>query len=285
MKKVLVGMSGGVDSAVAAYLLQKEGYEVCGVTLRTWDAGDGTESRCCEIDDARRVSNALGISFYPLNCVGDFSRSVVEPFIQSYLDGKTPNPCIECNRYLKWDKMLYAAKVMQADYVATGHYAHIIRLENGRYTVKRADFAAKDQTYMLYKLSQEQLASTLMPLGAYSKDQVRKIAQEAGLPVAHKPDSQEICFVTDGHYADFIEEFAKKKNDLAGAELYYQKTREIREQLLQANASAEAQQLVETAKEEIKNDQAEIVTAYGLSIEDLNAFLEAHTLNYQAANM
>ena len=139
MKKVLVGMSGGVDSAVAAYLLQKEGYEVCGVTLRTWDAGDGTESRCCEIDDARRVSNALGISFYPLNCVGDFSRSVVEPFIQSYLDGKTPNPCIECNRYLKWDKMLYAAKVMQADYVATGHYAHIIRLENGRYTVKRAD--------------------------------------------------------------------------------------------------------------------------------------------------
>ena len=216
MKKVLVGMSGGVDSAVAAYLLQTEGYEVCGVTLRTWDAGDGTESRCCEIDDARRVSNALGISFYPLNCVGDFSRSVVEPFIQSYLDGKTPNPCIECNRYLKWDKMLYAAKVMQADYVATGHYAHIIRLENGRYTVKRADFAAKDQTYMLYKLSQEQLASTLMPLGAYSKDQVRKIAQEAGLPVAHKPDSQEICFVTDGHYADFIEEFAKKKNDLAG---------------------------------------------------------------------
>ena len=215
MKKVLVGMSGGVDSAVTAYLLKKEGYEVCGVTLRTWAPDDGTDGRCCEIDDARRVSEALGIRFYPLNCVSDFARTVVDPFVRSYLSGQTPNPCIECNRFLKWEKMLYAAKVMQADYIATGHYAHVVQLENGRYTVKKALYAAKDQTYMLYKLTQEQLAATLMPLGDYAKDQVRQIAQEASLPVAHKPDSQEICFVTDGHYADFIEEYAKKKNSAA----------------------------------------------------------------------
>lgn len=212
MKRVLVGMSGGVDSAVTAYLLQKEGYEVCGVTLRTWAPDGEEEGKCCEIDDARRVSNALGIRFYPLNCVGEFAQKVVDPFVNSYLEGETPNPCIECNRYLKWDKMLYAAKVMEADYIATGHYAHIVQLENGRYTVKKANYAAKDQTYMLYKLTQEQLASTLMPLGKYTKDQVRQIAQEADLPVAHKPDSQEICFVTDGHYADFIEAYVKKKN-------------------------------------------------------------------------
>ena len=212
MKKVLVGMSGGVDSAVAAYLLQKEGYEVCGVTLRTWAPDDGSEGRCCEIDDARRISNALGIRFYPLNCLAEFSQKVVDPFVESYLGGETPNPCIECNRYLKWERMLYAAKVMEADFVATGHYAHVLKLDNGRYTVKKADYAAKDQTYMLYKLTQEQLAVTLMPLGKYTKDQVRRMAEEAGLPVAHKPDSQEICFVTDGHYADFIEDYAQKKN-------------------------------------------------------------------------
>ena len=209
-KKVLVGMSGGVDSAVAAYLLQKEGYEVCGVTLRT--LGED-ESRCCEIDDARRVSNLLGIRFYPLNCVRDFEKEVMAPFVRSYLEGRTPNPCIECNRYIKWDKMLYAAKVLQADYVATGHYARLVRLENGRYTVKKAEHAAKDQTYMLYKLTQEQLAQTLMPLGTYSKEDVRAFAEEAGLPVAHKPDSQEICFVTDGHYADFVGQYAAQREE------------------------------------------------------------------------
>ena len=212
MKRVLVGMSGGVDSAVAAYLLQKEGYEVCGVTLRTWDAGDGSDSHCCEIDDAQHISHLLGIRHYALNCVEDFTKTVVDPFVKSYLRGETPNPCIECNRLLKWEKMLYAAKVMEADYVATGHYAHVVRLDNGRYTVKKALHAAKDQTYMLYKLRQDQLAVTLMPLGDHTKDEVRRIAQEAGLPVADKPDSQEICFVTDGHYADFIEDYAARVN-------------------------------------------------------------------------
>ena len=212
MKRVLVGLSGGVDSAVAAYLLQKEGYEVCGVTLRTWDAGDGSESRCCEIDDARRIAQKLGIRYYTLNCVEDFSKKVVDPFVNSYLSGRTPNPCIECNRFLKWEKMLYAAKVMEADCVATGHYAHVVRLDNGRYTVKKALHAAKDQTYMLYRLSQDQLAATLMPLGDYTKQEVRRIAEEIGLSVAQKPDSQEICFVTDGHYADFIEDYVEKRN-------------------------------------------------------------------------
>lgn len=207
MKKVLVGMSGGVDSAVAAYLLQKEGYEVCGVTLRTSER----ESRCCELDDARAVAWKLGIRHYVLNCTDAFSRDVVDPFVSDYLHGLTPNPCVICNRVVKWEKMLYAAKVMQADCVATGHYAHVVKLPNGRFTVKTALHAAKDQTYMLYRLSQEQLASTLMPLGAYSKEEVRRLAREAGLPVAHKADSQEICFVTEGHYADFIEDYAAEK--------------------------------------------------------------------------
>ena len=221
MKKVLVGMSGGVDSAVAAYLLQKEGYEVCGVTLRTWEADSGEDSRCCEINDAQRVAHKLGIRHYALNCLSDFSKKVVDPFVQSYLEGETPNPCIECNRFVKWDKMLYAAEVMQADLVATGHYAHIVHLPNGRFTVKTAVHAAKDQTYMLYKLSQEQLQRTLMPLGDYTKDEIRRIALEAELPVAQKPDSQEICFVTDGHYADFIEEYARKTDRSVPGQGYF----------------------------------------------------------------
>ena len=212
MKKVLIGLSGGVDSAVAAYLLKKEGYEVCGVTLRTRKGGGDDGDIYPEVDDARRVAEALGIRHIAPDCSEEFTKRVVDPFVQSYLRGETPNPCIECNRWLKWEKILDAAKDMGADYVATGHYAHVVRLDNGRYTVKKALHAAKDQTYMLYKLSQEQLAATLMPLGRYSKDEVRRIAEQAGIPVASKPDSQEICFVTDGRYTAFIEEYVKNKN-------------------------------------------------------------------------
>ncbi len=211
MKKVIVGMSGGVDSAVAAFLLKKAGYDVTGVTLRIWQSDTGEESRCCEMDDARRISNKIGIPYYPLNCADIFKDKVINPFINEYLCGRTPNPCIECNRYVKWDRMLYYAKIFHADYVATGHYAHVIRLENGRYTVKTALHAEKDQTYMLYKLTQEQLAHTLMPLGDMSKEEVRKIAADEGLFVAGKPDSQEICFVTDGNYADYIREHAESE--------------------------------------------------------------------------
>ena len=129
---------------------------------------------------------------------------MVEPFVQDYLCGKTPNPCVVCNREIKWERLLYHADVLKADFVATGHYASVVKLENGRYTVRKASHSEKDQTYMLYRLTQEQLSRTLMPLGEYSKTEVREIAAKAGIEVASKPDSQEICFVTDGDYADFI---------------------------------------------------------------------------------
>lgn len=203
MGKVLVGMSGGVDSAVAAYLLKEQGYEVIGVTLRTWLSENG-ENRCCEIDDARRICHFLKIPYYPLNCASVFREAVIEPFIDAYLAGKTPNPCVECNRYVKWDRLTYYAKVFGADRVTTGHYANVVRLDNGRYTVRKAKDPEKDQTYMLYKLTQEQLARTLLPLGGLLKAEVREIAEQAGLRVAKKPDSQDICFVTDGNYADYI---------------------------------------------------------------------------------
>ncbi len=204
--KVLVGMSGGVDSAVAAFLLKQEGYEVTGVTLRTWVGEDGGESRCCEIDDARRTAWELGIRYYPYNCLELFREKVILPWAEDYCRGITPNPCIECNRYVKWGKMMYLADVFEADYIATGHYAHVVRRLNGRYTVKTADHASKDQTYMLYKLTQEQLSRTLMPLGGLSKDEVRAIARDIGIEVASKKDSQELCFVVEGNHADYIDE-------------------------------------------------------------------------------
>lgn len=204
MSKVIVGLSGGVDSAVAAYLLKKDGYEVIGVTLRTWQSADGGESRCCEIDDARETARLLGIPYYVFNCTGDFDNKVIKPFVDDYIHGLTPNPCVICNREIKWERLLYYADVLGADYVATGHYASTVKLENNRYTVKKALFAEKDQTYMLYRLTQKQLERTIMPLAVYSKQKVRETAEQIGLRVASKPDSQEICFVTDGDYCDFI---------------------------------------------------------------------------------
>ena len=203
-------MSGGVDSAVAAYLLKKSGYEVIGITLRTWQSDDGGDSRCCEIDVARETANRIGIKYYPINCTMDFKKYVVDPFIEEYINGMTPNPCVECNRYVKWDKLLYYSKVLGADYIATGHYATVVKLANGRYSVKKAIDSQKDQTYMLYKLTQEHLSKTLMPLGNLVKSEVREIARDVDLQIASKPDSQEICFVTNGNYADFIKYTAKK---------------------------------------------------------------------------
>ena len=198
-------MSGGVDSAVAAYLLKKEGYEVAGITLRTWESDSDQENRCCEIDSASEIAKTLGIEYHVYNVKSQFKEYVIDPFIDDYLHARTPNPCVECNRYVKWEQMIYIANVFKAEYVATGHYANVVKLDNGRYTVTQADHTQKDQTYMLYKLTQEQLKRTLMPLGRYRKEDVRKIAEEIGLSVAQKPDSQEICFVTDGKYSDFIE--------------------------------------------------------------------------------
>ena len=206
--RVIVGMSGGVDSAVSAYLLQSAGYDVIGVTLRVWEADDGAESRCCEIDEARRTAWKLNIPHHVFNCMSDFRDKVIQPFTDGYVRGLTPNPCIECNRHVKWERMLYAAKVLNADFIATGHYASVVKLSNGRYTVKKALHAEKDQSYMLYKLTQEQLAVTLMPLGALTKEEVRQLAREAGLSAADKRDSQEICFVLNGKYADYIKQNA-----------------------------------------------------------------------------
>ncbi len=205
MSKVVVGLSGGVDSAVTAYLLKTLGYEVIGVTLKTWLNDEGEVSRCCEIDDARKVSYKLDIPYYAVNCAAEFRQKVVAPFTSDYIHGMTPNPCIGCNRYVKWERMLEFADSMGAEYIATGHYASVVRLDSGRYTVKNASSAQKDQTYMLYRLTQEQLSRTLMPLGNLTKEDVRRIAASAQLPVANKPDSQEICFIAEGSYADYIE--------------------------------------------------------------------------------
>ena len=210
--KVVVGMSGGVDSSVAAWLLKEQGYDVIGVTMQIWQDEENTVQEenggCCglsAVDDARRVAAAIGIPYYVMNFKDEFQKSVIEYFTKEYLAGRTPNPCIACNRYVKWEALLQRSLSIGADYIATGHYARIEHLPNGRYAIRRSATMEKDQTYALYNLTQEQLARTLMPVGEYSKDRIREMADEIGLLVAHKPDSQDICFVPDGDYASFIE--------------------------------------------------------------------------------
>ena len=220
MSKVVVGMSGGVDSSVAAYLLKEQGYDVIGVTMQIWQdeeqAAQEENGGCCglsAVDDARRVAAALEIPYYVMNFKKEFKENVIDYFVEEYQNGRTPNPCIACNRYVKWESLLQRSLSIGAEYIATGHYARVVQLENGRYTLRRSATLAKDQTYALYNLTQEQLKRTLMPVGKYTKDEVRAIAEKINLRIANKPDSQDICFVPDGDYAAFIERYTGQASE------------------------------------------------------------------------
>ena len=212
LPRVLVAMSGGVDSSVAALLLKRQGYDVTGATLQIWpdeqDEQDRSDVGCCSlsaVDDARRVAAALDIPYYVLNFKSIFEQCVITPFIEEYLRGRTPNPCISCNRKIKFEAMMEKALSLGFDYLATGHYARIqFSKEKNEYELFADANNAKDQTYALYQLNQHQLKHLLLPIADLEKSEIRTIALEADLPVAGKKDSQEICFVKNTTYADFI---------------------------------------------------------------------------------
>ena len=216
-KKAMIAMSGGVDSSVAAYIIKEQGYDATGVTLKLYDNDDicKTEKTCCSLDDvedARNVSYKIGIPYYVYNFTDSFRENVIDRFINAYECGATPNPCIDCNRYIKFDKLIRRAEELDFDYVVTGHYAKIEFDENsGRYLLKKAVDDTKDQSYVLYSLTQKQLSKTLFPLGSMTKIQVRELAEKLGLLNAKKHDSQDICFVPDGDYSKFIENYTGKK--------------------------------------------------------------------------
>lgn len=209
-KKALIAMSGGVDSSVAAYLMKEAGYNCIGVTMKLYDNEDigmEQEKTCCslsDIEDARSVAVKLGIPYYVFNFKADFKEKVIDNFIESYRCGMTPNPCIECNRHLKFAHLWQKARELQCDVVVTGHYARITEDGQGYHLLKGKD-SAKDQSYVLYSLTQEQLAHTCFPLGGYTKEEIRRIAEEQGFFNAAKKDSQDICFIPDGDYRSFIE--------------------------------------------------------------------------------
>ncbi len=213
--RVVVAMSGGVDSSVAAALLHKEGYEVIGITMKTWgfmEVGGAPkhESGCCSLDaifDAKNVATMFGFPHYTVDFTESFENQVINNFVDEYLSGRTPNPCVICNRKIKWEELLTKADSLDAEYIATGHYAKIEYNEStDRYCLKNSEDALKDQTYALWGLTQERLSRTLLPLGKYTKSEIRDLANEFNLKTANKPDSQEICFVADNNYERFLRE-------------------------------------------------------------------------------
>lgn len=221
--RVVVAMSGGVDSSVAAVLLKQEGYDVTGVTMRlfsadTQDATTSYNKGCCtleDVDDARRVCQIIGIPHYLLNFEREFQEQVIDYFCQEYARGRTPHPCLACNDKLKFSFLLQRTAAMGADFVATGHYARLRSQDGQRHLLKGLD-ASKDQSYVLYTMRQDQMEHVLLPVGWYSKPQIRNIARDAGLPVADKPDSQEICFIPTNDYRAFIaERFASMPGEIA----------------------------------------------------------------------
>jgi tRNA-uridine 2-sulfurtransferase len=210
--RVVVAMSGGVDSAVAAGLLVRQGYDVVGITMRLWTLDDPDapvgRKRCCSVEDttdAARAADVLGIPHYVLNMEREFHERVIDYFTAEYARGRTPNPCLACNEHVKFRALLDRAIALDADYLATGHYARVEH-ESGRYRLRRAVDPAKDQSYVLYTLGQAELAKTLFPVGVEPKPRIREIAHEMGLELANKPDSADICFVPDGDYRSFVRE-------------------------------------------------------------------------------
>ncbi len=211
---VVVAMSGGVDSSVAAALLVEQGYRCIGVMMRLWAelrAGEGSTNKCCSLEsvhDARRVADRLGIPFYLINVEEPFKAKVVDFFIDGYSRGRTPNPCLECNRHIRFDYLLNYARRLGADYLATGHYARTRRLDNGAVQLLKAVDERKDQSYVLSVLGQAELNSVLFPVGEYAKPEIRALAAERGLPIAGKHDSMDLCFIADDDYRRFLQDWA-----------------------------------------------------------------------------
>lgn len=219
-KRIIVAMSGGVDSSVAAALLSEEGYDVIGITMKTWgfmEVGGAPkhESGCCSLDaiyDAKNVATHFGFPHYTVDFTESFESEVIDNFVDEYLIGRTPNPCVVCNRKIKWEELLKKADSLDAEFVATGHYAKVeFNPETDRYCLMNSADIHKDQTYALWGLSQESLSRTLLPLGKYTKKEIRKLAEEFNLKTANKPDSQEICFVADNNYERFLREREPEK--------------------------------------------------------------------------
>ncbi|MDY0097425.1 MAG: tRNA 2-thiouridine(34) synthase MnmA [Candidatus Dojkabacteria bacterium] len=204
--KVLLGMSGGVDSSVSAYILKQQGYEVIGCTMKLW-FDENHNKYVSNIEDAKRVANTLDIPFHIFDMQEDFKKYVVNYFISEYESGRTPNPCVACNRYVKFEGLMEKAKELEIDYIATGHYA-VVEKENDRYILKKSKDDSKDQTYFLYNLTQEQLSKAVFPLGSYKKTEIRDIAKQLGFNTANKPDSQEVCFIENNNHFEFVNAYS-----------------------------------------------------------------------------